>query len=321
MIFESINSLKEAVTGNVQAMRCVVVLPDDLNTLEAVMQAQADTLIKPVLIGDRKLIEKSLMTLNYDGADIPIYDEKYSEAAICLAVDMVYGGDCECIMKGNINTTTFMKGLLRKENRFSNGGIVSMISFRELPNYHKLIAFTDTGICPHPNLEQKKAILENAVGTMRAMGVEKPKVAILAPSHEPNVKMPESIDAAALKRYNEDGLITDCIIEGPIAIDIALSKKAAELNNFVSPVAGDADLLLFPDLASATITSKAITYVTGKPPGILVSGTKTPVIICSRSSSMETKYLGIMLAVAGKFSQSQTKTELPLAKAGGLNSD
>lgn len=299
MVYESFDDMLTSVMAGVGHISCAVVFPGDLHILRALIRAHKEGLISPILIGDKARIQVLLKELGEPVNRFRIYHEKYSQAAVCLAIDMVYGGDVQCIMKGYIKTSEFMHELLKRENDFDTGKTVSMVSFRMLPNYHKLIALTDTGICPHPSLEQKRAILENAVEAMRSMGVECPKVAALAASDYPNPKMPESIDAAALKRLNEDGEIKDCIVDGPMTIDMALSYELAQRKGFESDVAGDADILLFPDLASASITSRAITQVTGIAPGVLVVGTKVPVIVCSRDSSEETKYLGILMAAAG----------------------
>ncbi|MDR1321039.1 MAG: hypothetical protein LBK56_06395 [Gracilibacteraceae bacterium] len=306
MIYKNFDSLTAKVLKHGKKLKCTVVMPEDERTIEAVLRAQSDGLIQPVLIGDQKKIENCIENCLFAIGDVrdpslKIYNEKYAEAAVCLAIDMVYGGDSDCIMNGSFRPREFIRRLLKKELHFATGNIISMLSFRELPNYHKIIAFTDTGICPHPNLEQKRAIIENAVTALHAMKINNPKVAVLASTDVPDAKMPASIDAAALKKLNEDGLLPGCVVEGPIALDQALSSDAARFDGFNSPVAGDADLLVFPDLDSASITSKAITYITGKPPGVLVLGTKAPVIQCSRASSVETKYLGIVLAVAGEY--------------------
>ena len=307
MIYTDFESMiAQAIAHNI-CIRCAVVLPGDLAIMKALVRAFNDGLIDPILIGDKGRIEALLKNLKLPVDFFRIYNEKYAQAAICLSIDMVYGGDVQCIMKGYVKTSEFMHELLKRKNDFGSNDTVSMISFRTLPNYHKLIAFTDTGICPHPSLEQKRGILENAVSAMRDMGVDCPKVAVVTASDHPNQKMPESIDAAALKRLNEDGEIQDCIVDGPMTIDMALNHKIAYRKGFKSEVAGDADIILFPDLASASITSRTVTHITGKTPGILVVGTKVPIIICSRDSSEETKYMGILLAVAGRFKQAQSK--------------
>ena len=300
MNYSDFDHILDEGKGRREAVRCAVVMPGDLEIMKALVRAHNEGLIQPILIGDRATIEPMLTQLGLSTSLFRIYHEKHAQSAICLAIDMVFGGDAQCIMKGYIKTSEFLHELLKHKNDFAASEMISMISFRTLPNYHKIIAFTDTGICPHPSLEQKKAIIANAVSIMRGMGIECPKVAAVTSSDYPSQKMPESIDAAALQRMNECGEIKNCVIQGPMTIDMALSRNQAARKGVKSQVAGDADLVLFPDLASASITSRMVTYVTGSAPGTLVVGTRVPVIICSRDSSAETKYLGITMAVASQ---------------------
>ena len=277
---------------------CVVVFPNDVQIIQAVVRAYKEQLINPILIGEKKIIEELLVKAGEKNNLFKIYNEKYSQAAIDLAIDMVYGGDADCIMKGHIETSEFMHEILKKENRFCEKSLVSMVSFRILPNYPKLVALTDTGICPHPTLEQKAEIIHNAVSAMQAMGVECPKVACVTAYNYADVKMPETIDAAALKQFNETGQLTGCIVDGPMTIDVALDREQAKRKGVKSSVAGNADIILFPDLTSASISSRMISLVTDRAPGILVVGTKVPVIIVSKNASEETKYLSIRIAVS-----------------------
>ena len=203
-------------------------------------------------------------------------------------------------MKGLVHTKEFMHTILKRENNLRTGNLVSMLSIRELPHYHKLIAFTDAGICMNPTLDEKRQIIENAVKALIAMGYEQPKVGVLASVEVVNPKMQDSVEAAELKRMNQEGIIKDCLIEGPISYDVAINKEAAEIKGFHSPVAGDADLLVFPDLTCANCTTKAITQTCRIPVGSLILGTKVPVILSSRASMAETKYMCIALAAAMK---------------------
>lgn len=298
MVYKNFEELKENVLASSLCVYCAVVFPHDPYSMEAILRAYNDGMIKPIFIGDRKIITKLLKEQSRDTSEFSIYDIPYEDSAIALAIDMVHGEDAQCIMKGTITTRKFMKELLRRENRFSDGNVVSLLSFLNISNYHKIVAFTDTGIIPHPNLMQKKMILENAVEFLHTMGISMPKVAVLSPSDSPDATLPESIDAAALERMNRDGIISGCTVCGPITFDAALSEEAAKRKNYNNDVAGDVDLLVFPSLASASFASKAITFVTNQSPGTIMLGTKVPVVLCSRSSSAETKYLGICLVIA-----------------------
>lgn len=298
MRYTSFNQLVSAVAARPYKAKCAVVSAEDSYTLDAVVRAQQEGLIVPILIGDQAIINDYLEKNSLDKRDYRIMDEKDHEAAAQKAIDLVNAGEAQCIMKGLIKTDQFMRAILKKENKLRTDSLVSMLSIRELPNYHKLIAFTDAGICMYPTLDEKRQIIVNAVAQLTAMGIDTPKVGVLAAVEVPNPRMPESMEAAELKRMNQAGEITGCIVEGPISYDVAVNKAAADVKGYVSPVAGDVDLLVFPDLASGNMTTKAITQATGIPVGSLILGTKVPVILSSRASSTETKYMCIVLAAA-----------------------
>lgn len=275
MIYHDFDELTSAVLAKGTPCRCGVVMAHDDHTLDAVHAAEAEGFITPVYI---------------DG-DTP-------EEAMQKAVELIHAGEIDMLMKGLLPTAKFMSALVKKDNGLRTGSLVSMLTIRKLPNYHKLIAMTDTGICEQPTLEQKKALIQNAVGALHSMGFDEPKVAVLSAAETVNTRMQSSADAAALKEMWQNGEITDCVVEGPISIDLAISHEAAEIKKYDSPVAGEADLLLFPDLAAANICGKMLAEVTGLPAGILILGTKVPAVICSRAASVETKRLSIALAAA-----------------------
>lgn len=304
MIYKTFDELITVVKDRNEKTGCAVVLPEDSYTLQAVIRAYREDIITPILIGNPVVIEKEMEKLRLSGLEeLEIIDIDNPEEATQKAVDLVHEGRVSNIMKGLIKTATFMHVLLKKENGLRTGRAASMLSIREMPNYHKLIALTDTALCIEPDLETKRQIIENAVEAMISMGFDKPKVAALASAEAVNPKMSETLDAAELVRMNEEGIIRDCKIAGPLSFDLAVRNDAAAIKGVDDEVAGDADLLLFPDLRSANITAKAISFVSGIPVGSLVLGTKIPVIISSRSSPAETKYLCIALAAAAKLNK------------------
>ena len=274
-MYKDFDDLKAATLKRGRPLRCGVVMPRDAHTMEAVNLAADEGFIIPVLI-----------------------DADDSETAMSTAVGMVHAGEIEMLMKGMLQTADFMRAIVKSENNLRTGSLISMLSFREVPNYHKLLAFTDTGICVRPDLMQKIELIRNAAEAMDRMGFEGIKVAVLSSAETPNPKMPESMDGVELKEMNLRGEIKGCVVDGPLSIDLALSKEAADTKGYVSPVSGDADLLLFPDLASANITAKMIGLITGKPAGVMILGTRLPVVVCSRSATTQTKLLCLMLASA-----------------------
>jgi phosphate butyryltransferase len=292
MRFSNFEELKHSILRAKQRRSCVVVRADDEHTLDAVIEARELGLINPILIGNKETIVEYYQTHNLELLET-IYDEDDDDAALQLGLDLIQSGDAQCVMKGLIQTGTFM----RKVMKLGTGKQVSMLSLREVPNYHKLVAFTDTGICPHPTFEQKQAIINNAVSALNAMGITNPKVSVLAPAENISPKMPETVDADGLKKLNAEGVISGCVVEGPISLDLALSKEAADIKGYKSDVAGDTDLLVFPDLSSANMTAKMMAHITQQPAGVMILGTSVPAIVCSRSATVDTKVLCIMLAV------------------------
>lgn len=300
MIYTKFEQLTKIVAENPNKARCAVAVAEDDHSIDAIIRGYREGIVEPILIGNKVMIGEMLADRYFDEHSITIIDENDHLKACQIAVDLANSGKADCIMKGLVHTKDFMHTILKRENHLRTGQLVSMLSIRELPFYHKLIAFTDAGICMYPTLDEKRQIIENAVRAMTAMGFDTPKVGVLASVEVMNPKMPESVDAANLKRMNQDGIIRGCIVEGPISYDVAVSKEAADIKGFESPVAGDADLLVFPDLVSANCTTKAITQTCHIPVGSLILGTKVPVILSSRASMAETKYMCIALAAAMK---------------------
>lgn len=305
MRYENFEQLKEQVLKNARPMKCAVVMAHERHVLEAVIKAKKDGMIRPVLLGNKAKILQILKDMDETGDIGEIFDVTSQQAAMEVAIEMVHNNDAECLMKGIIPTDVFMGAVLKRESNLRESKTVSMLSFREIPHYHKLLAFTDTGICPHPTLEQKADIIQNAVDMMNEMGIDNPKVAVLAASEQVSSKMPESADAAKLQEMCEQGGLPGCVVEGPMSMDTALSKEAAWIKGLESQVAGDADLLVFPDLVSANVTTKTIAFLTQAPAGVLILGTKVPLIVSSRSATTETKCLCITLAAAKKRNQKQ----------------
>ena len=201
-------------------------------------------------------------------------------------------------MKGKMQTSDLLKQVVNKETGLNMGKVMSHVGLFEVPNYHKLVVLTDGGMLLHPTLEQKAQIVENAVGALNNMGYENPKVAALCAAEKLNEKAPESVDAAALKEMNEKGEIKDCVIEGPISYDIALSKEIADFKGFESPVAGDADVLLVPDMAAGNFIGKSWVIQGGGRMTGLVVGAKAPIVLTSRGSGADEKFYSIVFAAA-----------------------
>lgn len=296
---KKISSFSELV-ASVRAMeeksRVAVVEAQDQHTLESIVQAKRDGLLEAILIGNVTKIKELLRDQNASPEGFEIVSADGAEESVAKAAVMVHEGQADIIMKGKLETGQIMKGILDKKNDLKKGGIISLIGFYEITTYHKLFAVSDMGMNTYPDLAGKKEILLNAVNVLQAAGIETPKVAVLSAIEKLNPKMPDTVDGDALKKMNQSGEIPGCIVEGPISFDLATSKSAALVKGYESPVAGDADLLLVPDIVSGNILVKCLTGMAGAQTAGLVVGAKVPIILTSRSAEASDKYYSIALA-------------------------
>ena len=201
-------------------------------------------------------------------------------------------------MKGKLDSAVLLRAVANKETGLGKGGVMSSFMLFEVPNYHKLISVVDGGMVAYPTLEQKKAIIENTVGALRDLGYVCPKAAVLACVEKVNPKMPETVEADALAQMNRRGEIKNCIVEGPLSYDCAMSREIAEYKGLESKIAGDVDILAAPDIHTANIMGKVMTVTAkGKMAGYIV-GAKCPIVLASRWTSAEEKYLSIVISAA-----------------------
>lgn len=210
----------------------------------------------------------------------------------------IHEGGADFLMKGKIQTADLLSAVVNKEEGLRTGKVMSHVVFNEIPNYHKLLVLTDGGMMMYPDLNKKKEICENAVGTLRTLGYDKPKVAVLAAVEKVNPKMPETVDADALKTMNKSGELADCIVEGPISYDLTMSKESAAIKGFESPVTGDADIVLVPNITVGNVLGKSLIYSAGAKMAGFIVGAKVPIVLTSRGSTSEEKYLSLVLSAA-----------------------
>lgn len=297
--FDELIGRLRAGDGGAPAVRTVaVVAADDAHTLEAVAHAAREGLVFPLLIGNRERIERALAALPEPLPDYEIHTADSGTEAALHAAALVKSGEAHFIMKGNIQTPELMKALLGKDADFRTGSLISHLNLVEIPNYHKLVAISDVALIIAPTLEQKAGIIENAVASLTRMGFDAPKVAVLAASENVNPKMPETVDAAELKAMNNDGRLTGCIVEGPLSYDLAISREAAEIKGLDSPVCGDADLLVVPSIAAGNMLVKALRYSAEARTAAIVSGGRAPLVLPSRATDADNKFLPIAVAAA-----------------------
>ncbi len=280
--------------------RLVVVAAADDTVLEAVYKAYREDIIEPVLVGDRDAIQKICTSLKIRFNDVEIVQESNPAEAAKKAVQLIHQGKGEILMKGFLSSDLFLKPIVNKESGLRKSSLISHITFVENPFYHKLLALSDVAVNISPTFEEKITIIENSVNVFHKLGVECPKVAIVSAIETVNPKMESSVHAAMLTMMNKRNQIKGCMIDGPLALDNAVSKEAAKHKGIVSDVAGDVDLIVCPDIVSANIFYKSMVFLGNSYLAAMVLGAQVPVILTSRADSDKSKMMSIALAAAMK---------------------
>ncbi len=278
--------------------RMAVAAADDPVVLKVVMEACSAGYAEPVLVGDAGRISALLGELGFDAGSCSVVDAPDPAEAARAAVGLVRAGEADFLMKGMVQTADFMRPVVNKETGLNVGNVISLVSIMEIPGYHKLLTVTDCGITANPNLEQKRSILENAVGVLKGLGIDNPKVAVLSASETVNPKMPDSADAESLATMNREGVIAGCTVEGPISMDIALSGHVARKKHYESEIAGDVDVLLMPSVLAGNLAVKLLGRFVEVKTVSVVAGAAAPIVLTSRGTSPENKLRAIRLAAA-----------------------
>lgn len=295
MVYKNFSEIIEQAKSARRGKRIAIAAAEELQVIEAALKAFRDGIAYPYLIGDKKKILNIITNNNFD-IDVDenwIIDADTPEMCAFEAVRLVREGKADFLMKGLIETGTMMKELINRDTGILAGGLISHMSISTLPGYHKVIGLTDAAIVDNPDLDKKKSIVQNAVNAMRSLGYERPKVAALCAIEKVNPKMTETVEADALKKMVESGEITDCIFEGPISCDLALDPKAAKIKGYMSPVSGDPDILLMPNLSTGNIAIKLLRQFAGCSSVGIVLGAKVPMVLISRSADAAMKYNSI----------------------------
>jgi phosphate butyryltransferase len=306
-VFHSFDELNDRIRQNVRHSRVAVVGAADSHTLEAVLELQGEGIIQPLLLGEKSEIVWVLGDLGASeqgnvgeqgnqNNQAEIFNVSSNSEAAALAVRMVREGAADFIMKGHMETSDVLRAVVNKERGLGTGRLMSHIAVNQVPAYHKLLITTDGGMALSPSLEQKKDIIVNAVEALRAIGYGEPKVGVLAASETLNEKLQDSVDAAELKRMWKDGEIENCLLEGPISLDLALVKERATAKGYYSPCAGDVDILVVPNITAGNLLGKSLVEMAGAKMAGLVMGARCPIVITSRGSSREEKRNALMLA-------------------------
>lgn len=293
-MIRSMEDLKKSVI-NMNKKKIALVAAEDDELLELVERAQGLNLAEFILLGDRTKIEK-IASENNRKCDCEIIDEPDNKKAAEKAVDLVIKGEAGALMKGLLLTSTFLKAVLNKEKGLNTGKIISQISVFDTEFGEGLQFVTDCAMVIQPNLTEKKQIIENAVSLARKLGYEKPKVALISAIEVVNPAINDTMEAAVLSKMADRGQIKNAIVDGPFALDNAISIEAAEHKGITGEVAGCADILVVPDLQVGNVLSKAITYYGHKDVASAVVGAEVPIVMTSRTDSVNSKLLSIALA-------------------------
>lgn len=281
-------------------VRTAIVWPCDEVSLGGAMQAHKDKLIVPVLVGSEARIRKVAAELELDLAGIEIVDVAESKLAAVKAVELARKMEVQMLMKGSLHTDELMSAVVSRDGGMRTGRRISHVFALDVPSYHKSLFVTDAAINIQPDLETKIDILQNAIDMMRTLEVENPKVAILSAVESVNPAIPSTLEAAALCKMAERGQITGAIVDGPLAFDNAISGEAARIKKISSPVAGDPDLLMVPNLEAGNILFKELQYLAGALAAGVVVGARVPIVLTSRADGelarMASCALGVLLA-------------------------
>lgn len=277
--------------------KVAVAVAQDAPVLEAVKAAKEQGIADAILVGDEEKIREIAASLNMNPDDYEIIHEPDVIEASLKAVSLVHDGKADMYMKGIIDTKNFLKSVLNKECGLRTGRPLSHVCVFEVKGIDHLLFLSDVAFMTYPTLEDKAAIIENTVEVCHACGIETPKVAPLAAVEVLNPKMQCTVDAVELTKMNEEGKITGCIVDGPLSMDMAIDKEAASHKGGSGrKIAGDADVLLFPDIHAGNLVYKTLVHLCDVKNGCILTGTAAPVILTSRSDTFETKLYSIALA-------------------------
>jgi phosphotransacetylase len=277
--------------------RLVVANGYDSHSIQASYHALKMDIASVIVTCERKLFLDQCKKIGIPSSDFTIIDSENEDMAMSLAVKMVREGNADLIMKGMISTDKFMKAFLsKKEGLLLPGQLVSHITIVSTPLYSKLLLVGDVAIIPLPTLEQKKIITEHLISMAHKIGIETPKVAFIAATEKVIDSMSATVDAKKLKELWEEGGFSQSICDGPMGLDLALDKESASIKKFVSPVAGDADCLLFPNIESGNVFYKSNTKLCKASTAAIIVGAKVPAILSSRGDNVDTKINSIALA-------------------------
>ena len=297
MVISGFPALKDRLR-DLPPKTAVVAAAHDEHTLQAVFAARGDGLIRPILVGHKEEILSAARRLGEEPDPSLVVDAGEDPDCAVKSVALIRSGEGDMLIKGMLPTGTLLKAVVNKATGIRASEVMSHVAILDVPSYHKLLYVTDGGMVVAPDLEQKRHILRNALDFCRFLGYDCPKAAALCAVETVSPAMPETADAAALKTEGERGDFGPCLVEGPIALDLATDAQAAQVKGYHSPVAGDADILLAPSIAAGNLLGKSLYGLAGGEMAGVVLGAQAPITVNSRGAAAEEKYWSILICAA-----------------------
>jgi len=277
----------------------VAAYANDDHTIEAVNHAVELNIVDAILVGDQTMIHQVCKQLNIEASKFTIIHESDETKAATISCDLINQKKADILMKGALSTDKYMRAILHKEKGLCpQNATLTHIAVFENPAYHKLLVVGDCAIIPAPDLKQKQVILQHIIKTAKAIGIEKPKVAIIAATEQMSVGMQACIDAAIIAKMAERGQITGALIDGPLSLDVSVDEETAKIKKMTGAVAGDADGLLFPNIESGNVFYKSCTKFNKAEVGAFLAGAKVPCVLSSRGDTSLTKLYSIAIAAS-----------------------
>ncbi|MBX8939582.1 phosphate acyltransferase [Enterococcus gilvus] len=277
-----------------QKIRIGVVCANDEVTIQSVFNEKVRDYLEPILIGDETRINE-ILTKHHFSARIVSTDTEEKCAAV--GVEMVRKNEIDFLMKGHIQTRTFLKAVVDREKGIATSGLLSHVALNEIPAYHKLLLTTDGGMVTAPSKADKKILIKHGIEVMNKIGVKKPKVGLLAAAEKVNPKISSTVEAEEIMQEIQSEEPDSCWIDGPISLDLSLSKEVAAIKHYESPVAGDADIVVGPDITTMNVLGKSLTILAGAKMAGLIMGASVPIVMVSRGSTEEEKAYSILVAM------------------------
>lgn len=299
-MFQKLSDLEKTIKHSGERKTLALAVSHDKHSLGAIARAYQQNFIIPIFVGDELKTKEYIKELGLKfGNEVRFIDEHEDNEAVRIAVTLVSSGKAQFLMKGKVATPYLLKGVLNKEWGLRTGRLLSHLAYFEVENYHKLIGITDVAMNIAPNLQDKIQIVNNSVAFLNKIGVPEPKVAVLGAIEMVNENMQATLDAALLSKMQERDQIKNCVIDGPLAFDNAISSESAKHKNIKSKVAGDTDILVMPDIEVGNVLYKSLVFFAKAHAASVILGAAAPIVLTSRSDSEDSKYYSILLAALG----------------------